>query len=68
TMLEFVEKLTSEPSTVGKEDIEELRTSGFDDKAILNIDLVASYFNFVNRIAIGLGVEFTEEEASGYEY
>ncbi|MGM0405834.1 MAG: peroxidase-related enzyme [Thermoplasmatota archaeon] len=68
TMLEFVEKLTSEPSTVGKEDIEKLRTSGFNDKAILNIDLVASYFNFVNRIAMGLGVEFTEEEASGYEY
>ena len=68
TMLEFVEKLTSEPASIGEDDISELREVGFKDKAILNIDLVASYFNFVNRIALGLGTEFSEEEASGYEY
>jgi hypothetical protein len=30
--------------------------------------LITSYFNFVNRIAEGLGVAFTEEEATGYDY
>ncbi|MGM0510932.1 MAG: peroxidase-related enzyme, partial [Thermoplasmatota archaeon] len=41
---------------------------GFGDDDILNIDLVASYFNFVNRIALGLGVEFLPEEVKGYDY
>ena len=38
------------------------------DEDILNINLVVSYFNFVNRIANGLGVEFSEEEVKGYKY
>jgi hypothetical protein len=33
-----------------------------------SLDLTASYFNFVNRIALGLGVTFTAEEAAGYHY
>lgn len=39
------------------------------DEDILDINLIiASYFNFVNRIADGLGVEFTLEEVQGYRY
>jgi len=41
---------------------------GLTDEEILSVNLVTSYFNFVNRIALGLGVEFSEEEIKGYKY
>lgn len=39
-----------------------------DFYAWYNINLITSYFNFVNRIALEFGVEFNEEEAKGYKY
>lgn len=62
----YARKLTTAPDTVTQSDIESLRDVGFSDRDILDIALVTAYFNFVNRIALGLGVEFSEEEASGY--
>jgi alkylhydroperoxidase family enzyme len=56
TMLEYVEKLTLRPVTIGREDIEVLCRVGFDDTAILQINLLASWFNYINRVADGLGV------------
>lgn len=67
-MLSYVGKLTEKPSDVQGEDIEELRKNDFSDEEILNINMIASYFNFVNRIAEGLGVDFSEEEVGGYNY
>jgi uncharacterized peroxidase-related enzyme len=67
-MLFYVFKLTKTPYEVNKEDVEELQKSGFSDEDILNINLITSYFNFVNRIALGLGVEFSEDEKIGYKY
>ncbi len=67
-MLEYARKLTREPSVMKQGDVEVLRQSGFSDEDILHIALTVSYFNFVNRIASGLGVEFTEEEIKGYRY
>jgi uncharacterized peroxidase-related enzyme len=61
-------KLTTNPSSVLKDDIDELKNSGWTDEDILTINLIISYFNFVNRIALGLGVEFSEEEIKGYKY
>lgn len=55
-MLDYVAKLTLEPASVSREDIESLRAHGFDDKAILQINLIASWFNYINRVADGLGV------------
>ena len=55
-MLSYVEKLTLKPVSVGQDDIEALRTAGFDDQAILQINLIASWFNYINRVADGLGV------------
>jgi uncharacterized peroxidase-related enzyme len=55
-MLEYVEKLTKAPATVWRDDIEKLRATGFDDTAILQINLIASWFNYINRVADGLGV------------
>jgi len=65
-MLKYAVKLTRSPQMMNKEDVEALRHSGFSDEEILNINLIASYFNFVNRIALGLGVESTPEEVRGY--
>lgn len=67
-MLDYAVKLTEKAKTVSEQDIKNLKDNGFNDKDILNINLVVSYFNFVNRIAIGLGVEFDPKEMSGYKY
>ncbi len=67
-MINYVVKLTNNPYNLKKEDIEHLRNVGFSDKDILDINLITSYFNFVNRIALGLGVEFSKEEITGYKY
>ena len=55
-MLDYVAKLTLKPASVGREDVEALRAQGFDDTAILQINLIASWFNYINRVADGLGV------------
>ena len=55
--LEFAEKLTENPSGVTDEDVEILRNAGWDDREILDICQITSYFNFVNRMADGLGIE-----------
>lgn len=56
-LIAFSLKLTRDPSSIGKEDIDQLREHGFDDRAIHDAVQVISYFNFVNRVADGLGVE-----------
>jgi uncharacterized protein YciW len=65
-MLAYAVKLTHTPGDVGVEDVEALREAGFDDTAILDICQVTSYYNYVNRLADGLGVEletfWAEEE------
>ncbi len=55
-MLDYVVKLTKDATKVRKDDHERLRATGFDDKAILQITLIASWFNYINRVADALGV------------
>ena len=55
-MLDYVVKLTKDATKVWKDDHERLRAAGFDDKAILQITLIASWFNYINRVADALGV------------
>jgi uncharacterized peroxidase-related enzyme len=55
-MLEYVVKLTGDATQVSKDDHEKLRAAGFDDQAILQITLIASWFNYINRVADALGV------------
>ena len=55
-MLDYVVKLTRDATKVWKEDIERLRGVGFDDRGILQITLIASWFNYINRVADALGV------------
>jgi uncharacterized peroxidase-related enzyme len=67
-VIKHTSKLTTNPSAILKDEIDELKQSGWTDEDILAINLIISYFNFVNRIALGLGVEFSEEEVKGYKY
>jgi uncharacterized peroxidase-related enzyme len=55
-MLSYVEKLTMNPVSVWRDDMDALRAVGFDDTAVLQITLIASFFNYINRVADGLGV------------
>jgi uncharacterized peroxidase-related enzyme len=55
-MLEYVETLTKDATRIGKADHEKLRATGFDDKGILQITLIAAWFNYINRVADALGV------------
>jgi alkylhydroperoxidase family enzyme len=55
-MLEYAEQLSRDATKLGPEDLDVLRGHGFDDKAILQIALIASWFNYINRVADALGV------------
>ncbi|MGB9435831.1 MAG: hypothetical protein WBQ89_26520 [Candidatus Acidiferrum sp.] len=55
-MLEYVVKLTRDATQCSPEDHQKLRAVGFDDRGILQITLIASWFNYINRVADALGV------------
>lgn len=55
-MLDYVVKLTQDATRCSPQDIERLRKAGFDDRGILQITLIASWFNYINRVADALGV------------
>lgn len=55
-MLDYVVKLTRDATKVSKNDHDRLRAAGFDDKAVLQITLIAAWFNYINRVADALGV------------
>ncbi|MBT8336064.1 MAG: peroxidase [Gemmatimonadetes bacterium] len=60
-MLDYAELLTRRPHAVTARDVEALRAHGFSDAAVLDICQVVSYYNYVNRMADGLGVELETE-------
>jgi len=55
-MLDYVVQLTQDATRIGRQDHDKLREAGFDDRAILQITLIASWFNYINRVADALGV------------
>ncbi len=55
-MLDYVVQLTKDATAITPEYHEKMRSVGFDDKAILQITLIASWFNYINRVADALGV------------
>lgn len=65
-IVRHAEKLTTAPGAMTESDLGELRAVGLSDQDILDVSLITAYFNFVNRIALGLGVAFSDEEVSGY--
>jgi uncharacterized peroxidase-related enzyme len=55
-MVEYVVQLTEDATRIGPEHHGRLRAAGFDDQAILQITLIASWFNYINKVADALGV------------
>ena len=55
-MLDYVAKLTKDATKCSRDDHARLRDVGFDDRGILQITLIASWFNYINRVADALGV------------
>jgi alkylhydroperoxidase family enzyme len=56
-MLDYVVQLTKDATRISKQDHERLREAGFDERGILQVTLIASWFNYINRVADALGVE-----------
>jgi len=55
-MLDYVVQITRDATRISPADHERLREVGFNDQAILQITLIASWFNYINRVADALGV------------
>ena len=55
-MLDFAVRLTAAAYKIMPEDLDRLRRVGFNDAGILQITLIASWFNYINRVADALGV------------
>jgi len=55
-MLDYVVKLTKDATQCSEQDHARLREVGFDDRGILQITLIAAWFNYINRVADALGV------------
>ncbi len=55
-MLDYVAQLTKDATQLTPQDHDKLHAAGFDDTAILQITLIASWFNYINRVADALGV------------
>ena len=55
-MLDYVVQLTKDATRITPEHHDRLRAAGFDDRGILQITLIASWFNYINRVADALGV------------
>lgn len=55
-MLDYVVQVTKDATRISPADHERLRAVGFDDKGILQITLIASWFNYINCVADALGV------------
>lgn len=56
-MLEFAEKLTRTPAAMQQADIEGLKAQGFSEEGVVDVVLITCMFNFMDRLADGLGVE-----------
>lgn len=62
-LLQFAERLSLQPGSVEEQHLDALREVGYDDRAISDAVQVVSYFNYINRIADGLGVDLEHDMA-----
>lgn len=54
--------LTTSPSAVAEADVRALLAAGLTEREVIDANQVVSYFNYVNRVAEGLGVELEDDE------
>ena len=66
-MLDFASKLTRTPTSMEKTDVEQLRGLGLSDEQILSVVLITCVFNFMTRLADGLGVEVPPGRQEAHE-
>lgn len=59
-IVDYALKLTATPREMTAADVDGLRAVGLDDRGIHDVCAITAYFNFVNRMADGLGVELEE--------
>ena len=67
-LADYAWQMTVSPSAINQQHIDQLRQVGWSDRAILDAALVCSYFNFVNRMVLGLGANLEEHQGQGFEY
>lgn len=68
-LCQFSEVLTKYPYDLKEpEMIQKLKQIGLSDEAVLDATLVVSYFNFVNRMVLSLGVKLETDQGKGYKY
>ena len=63
-IVEYVEKLTNEPSEMMENDVQTLKKAGLSDNQILSVVMITAMFAFMNRLADGLGVEIEDEKGA----
>ena len=66
-LLDFAAKLTREPAAMKEADVQALRGLGLSDEQVLSVVLITCVFNFMTRLADGLGVEFSSERQRNIE-
>ena len=66
-LCDWAVKLTLTPGEMSAADVEGLRARGLSDEQIVVAAQVVSYFNYINRIADGLGVDDEESMTLGRE-
>ncbi len=66
-MLDFAAKLTSDAASVREADVQKLRSLGLSDEKVLSVVLITCLFNFMTRLAEGLGVEVPPERQKAIE-
>ena len=59
-LCDYATKLTAAPSSVRRTDVDRLRDAGLSDRAIADAAQTIAYFNYINRIADGLGVDLED--------
>ena len=66
-MLDFAVKLTKDPAKNTKADLQKLRDLGLDEQEVLATVLITCFFNFMTRLADGLGVQVPEGRQEAHE-
>ena len=66
-LLHFARNLNDAPNEMSLADVEGLRSAGFTDQNIFDVVVIVAYFNFMNRIADGLGIVPEPEKVESHE-